>query len=83
MTNLDTVAILKQGVSIVVGAGVASIINGLVERVAPTETVVQKVLVFSGRVGISMLVSDKVKEHMNEKIDNAHEWVTTNFSKDS
>jgi hypothetical protein len=82
MNNIDKLAILKTGVGMVVGAGVASIVNGFVLRVAPTETAVQKVLVFSGRVGISMLVSDKVKDHVNGKIDEAHEWVTTNFSKD-
>ena len=80
MAKLDKVAILKQGVGMVVGAGVANIVREFVARVAPTDTPVQKVLVFSGRLGISMLVSDKVKEHVDMKIDNAVEWVEANFA---
>lgn len=82
MSDLDAVKILKAGVSLVVGAGVASIVHGFVLRVAPTDTKIQKVLVFAGRTGISMLVSDKVKEHINDKMDETHDWIKTNFSKD-
>jgi hypothetical protein len=82
MTNLDKLGLLKTGLGMVVGAGVSSIVRGFVERVAPTDTTVQKVLVFSGRVGISMLVTDKVKDHLYEKIDDLNDWVTTNYTKD-
>lgn len=81
MANLDKLKIFKQGVGMIVGAGVANIVKEFVARVAPTETPVQKVLVFSGRVGIGMLVADKVKEHVDMKIDEAAEWVKDNFAK--
>lgn len=81
MAKLDTLKVFKQGVGMVVGAGVSNIVNEFVKRVAPTDTLPQKVLVFSGRIGIGMLVSDAVKEHLDMKIDEANEWFKTNFTK--
>jgi hypothetical protein len=82
MDNLDAMKILKTGVGFAIGGGVATIVSGFVQAVTAPETSLQRGLVFAGRTGISMLVSDLVKEHVNGKIDDAHEWVTTTFSKD-
>lgn len=75
VTKLD---LFKGAVGFVVGAGVASIVSGFVERVAPTDTPIQKVLVYAGKTGISWLATSKVVEHVNEKIDNGAEWLDEN-----
>ena len=83
MANLDKIKIGKQITGGIVGAGVTQIVNGFVDAVITPQTVVQRVLIFAGKTGISMLAADLVKQHVDEKIDEAVEWVNTSFSKDA
>lgn len=67
---MSKLEILKSAVGMVVGAGVTSIIAGVVDSNVEQETAVQKVIVKAGKVGIAMVLSDKVRDHTDEKIQN-------------
>lgn len=82
MADLDKVKIGKQLVGAIVGAGVNQIVNGFVEAVTAPQTPIQRILIFAGRTGISMVVADKVKTHVDDKIDEAVDWVNAAFAKD-
>lgn len=75
MSYLD---LFKQGVSLVIGAGVSQIVTGVVNSTTPQEQFLQKGLVFAGRTGITMLVSDAVRDHVDVKIDMAAAWISSN-----
>jgi hypothetical protein len=75
MTKLDLV---KSAVSFTVGAGVSHVITGVVTSNVPQNNVVQKALTFTGRVAITMLVSEMVQSHVSRKIDDAVEWYMIN-----
>lgn len=77
MSKLD---IAKQGIGVVVGAGVGSIVRGIVDATVPQETPVQRVLVLVGKVSISSFVTHHVKLHVNDAIDEVVEWYKTNTS---
>jgi hypothetical protein len=73
---MNKLEVLKTLTKLVVGAGVAHIVNSIVSNLVPTETTLQKVLVFAGKAGISMTVSDLVDETVDGKIDAAAQWVS-------
>ena len=66
MTKLD---VIKAGTGFAIGAGVSRIIAGIVANNVPQETQYQKVVVFAGRVGVAMVVSEVVSDHVDSKID--------------
>lgn len=77
MTKLE---VLKSTVSFAVGAGVGQIVSGIVDNNVPQETIFQKVFVFAGKTGITMVAGEVVKNHVSSKIDLAAEWVSDNVT---
>ena len=60
---------LKKSVSFVVGAGVSHIITEIVTQNVPQENLYQQVVVFAGRVGLTMVISEVVEEHMGQFVE--------------
>lgn len=77
MTKLE---IFKAALGFTVGAGVSQIISGVVDSLVPQDTMPQKVCVFAGKMGISMVVSEVVKNKVNDTVDETAVWIKTNIS---
>lgn len=80
---MSKLEIFKTTTKFVVGAGVAHIISSMVSNLVPTETTLQKFLVFAGKAGISMTVSDLVDNTIDKKIDSAALWVSEHIVLDT
>jgi hypothetical protein len=71
---MDGIKTAKDLVGVVVGSGVSLIIAGIVKNNVHSEKPIEKALIFAGRTGLSMMVSDAVKAHTDTKIDAAISW---------
>jgi hypothetical protein len=69
---MDGIKTAKDLVGVVVGSGVSLIIAGIVKNNVHSEKPIA--LIFAGRTGLSMMVSDAVKAHTDTKIDAAISW---------
>lgn len=79
MTGLS---IFKTVVGAVVGAGVSHIVKEAVHKnVDEPESNIEKFLVGAGTFGLSLLISDKVTDHMDVKIDIAADRIKSIFAK--
>lgn len=78
MTKLD---LLKAAVGAVTGTGVSYIVGGIVATNVPQQTIVQKGAVLAGQLGIAAVVSQRVREHTDAKIDEAIAWYNENITK--
>lgn len=66
---MNKLGVFKAVTCFLVGAGVSQIVSGIVDANVPQNTKTEKVLVFAGKTGISMLVSEAVRIHVGIKID--------------
>lgn len=67
--------IVKTVTGFVVGAGVSKIIADAVVNNVSQEKNLQKAVVFAGKTGITMVVSDAVRAHTDAKIDAVADWM--------
>lgn len=73
---MSGLGIFKAAVGIVVGAGVSKIVEGVVHKnIDEPESKLEKVLIFAGTTGLSLLISDMTTDHLDTKIDIAAERI--------
>lgn len=75
MTKIE---LLKSGVGFVTGFGVSHIVHQAIANNVATEKTYEKVAVLSSRVVLAMMVSEKVREYTDNKIDAAAAWYKEN-----
>lgn len=66
---MDPLKITKEVVGFVVGAGVSKIVADVVANNVTQNTKLQKIVVYAGRIGIGMIVSEVVRAHVDKRID--------------
>ena len=77
----NKIALAKNAVSFVVGAGVTKIVHAIIaNNVQPTKPVDQ-VTVTAASIVLGSLVADKTKDYTDAKIDEIVEWWNVNVKK--
>lgn len=77
MENID---IIKKVVGFTVGVGVTHVLSGIVDNNVQQETGLQRVITFAGKTAITMVVKEIVQDHVDAKIDKAHDWWKINVT---
>lgn len=70
---MDKIGLFKSFTGLAVGSGISLIVTGIVKNNVQTDKNFEKVLIFVGRHGITMLLHDVTKKHIDEKIDSVIE----------
>lgn len=80
ITKLD---LAKSVTNLVIGAGISLIVDGVVKNNVTPKNLLQRGLIFAGRTGISMVLSDVTKTHTDAKFDAAETWWKENITTES
>jgi hypothetical protein len=76
----DVFKIVKGATGLLVGSGVSVIVSQMIDKNTSYTNLLQRVVIFAGKTGISLTVSDLVEDHIGKKIDNVEKWWDENVA---
>lgn len=72
---MDKIDITKKISSFVVGMGTGKIVTAVIGANVPTDSIIEKITVYSAGVVIGMMAKDATKQYTDVKIDEAVAFV--------
>lgn len=78
---MDTLAIAKKAVQIVVGAGVTKIVAGIIEHNTDPKKVTDKVAIVGASFVLGSMAADATSKYTDAKIDELAAWWQSNIKK--